>query len=421
MTLGSAFDPALPTLPVTLNSAMVAQLLEADWAAARPADLSALKVLHCQQQTSHYQPAERCVTTYSLTVAAADAAPWPLLVSVAATPTGIKHQLYFDDPQLPGLLCATDQRQMGEHFRHWLTDAGQACTVIACTITPIRYKPGSRCTLRYAVQTDRGQQVYFGKVLAQGGEQLLAVVNALYQASLLMPAWPRIPRPLAYWPAAQLVVQSAIADGAELHKLLFDQQIEPSVRHSWLYLAGKSLAALHNFTGLAGPQRTLLDDGRDLLEYYGALVSIEAGLATQFAQNVDELVTRAQLHAEGSPVASHGALRTDQFLLDQGHPVLIDLDTFCWANPARDVGNLLAYLAWKALRQPQHAAFIQQAEQTFLAGYQALRPSPEPHWLALYQAASLLKIGGRRFQSLACSEWPLIPQLLNAVRSLLAV
>ena len=93
---------------------------------------------------------------------------------------------------------------------------------------------------------------------------------------------------------------------------------------------------------------------------------------------------------------------------------MIDLDGFCWADPARDLGNFLAYLVWKAIRNPQQAAFIEAAQRLFLDGYRARRPLPDQPWLAIYQAASLLKIAGRRFRSLTVKEWPLVPRLLDA-------
>ena len=104
-------------------------------------------------------------------------------------------------------------------------------------------------------------------------------------------------------------------------------------------------------------------------------------------------------------------------MLEDNQLVLIDLDSVCWANPAHDLGNFLAYLTWKALRQPQHAAFIQFAQQEFLAGYRTLRTLPDAGWLSFYQAASILKIVGRRYSGLTYQEWPLTEQLLDkAVR-----
>jgi aminoglycoside phosphotransferase (APT) family kinase protein len=100
------------------------------------------------------------------------------------------------------------------------------------------------------------------------------------------------------------------------------------------------------------------------------------------------------------------------------HLALIDLDSVCWANPARDIGNFLAYLTWKALRQPQHAGFIRCAQREFLAGYGALRTLPDVGWLSRYQAASILKIVGRRYSGLTYQEWPLTGRLLDKAVSM---
>jgi Ser/Thr protein kinase RdoA (MazF antagonist) len=93
---------------------------------------------------------------------------------------------------------------------------------------------------------------------------------------------------------------------------------------------------------------------------------------------------------------------------------MIDLDGFCLANPARDVGNFLAYLCWKAIRQPEHATFVECAGQAFLNGYLEAGGDLDDRWLDLYQAASLLKIAGRRFRSLTFIEWPLVKHLIDA-------
>jgi Ser/Thr protein kinase RdoA (MazF antagonist) len=106
-------------------------------------------------------------------------------------------------------------------------------------------------------------------------------------------------------------------------------------------------------------------------------------------------------------------------MIEAGRLVMIDLDSFCWAAPARDIGNFLAYLRWKAIRRPAQAAFITDAERAFLAGYAAVRPLPDATWRTLYQAVSLLKIAGRRFRSLTVKEWPLVPDLLTAASATL--
>jgi hypothetical protein len=142
-------------------------------------------------------------------------------------------------------------------------------------------------------------------------------------------------------------------------------------------------------------------------------------LATRFEAVIGEITTLAGRQVEPAPVASHGAFRTDQLMIEDGRLVLIDLDSFCWANRARDIGNFLAYLSWKAIRRPQQAALIERAGRLFLDGYATVGPALDHCWLALYRAASMLKIVGRRFRSLNYKEWPMAPQLLTAAAAML--
>jgi aminoglycoside phosphotransferase (APT) family kinase protein len=110
-------------------------------------------------------------------------------------------------------------------------------------------------------------------------------------------------------------------------------------------------------------------------------------------------------------------MRTDQFLLQGDRLAMIDLDSYCWANPARDLGNFLAYLCWKAIRQPEHAQFVERAGRAFLEGYLSVQKDIDERWLSVYQAASLLKIAGRRFRSLTFLEWPLVIHLIQAAHA----
>ncbi len=82
-------------------------------------------------------------------------------------------------------------------------------------------------------------------------------------------------------------------------------------------------------------------------------------------------------------------------------------------NPARDLGNFMAYLRWKAIRKPKDADFIERVGQVFLDGYQAAGRAIDQRWLMLYTADSMLKIAGRRYRSLTAKEWHLVPRLLD--------
>lgn len=402
------FDPKLPDLPLAFDLGGVVRLFEGRWPGA--ADGSpAVTIGKCRLQDTKYQPATRCVTVYELQAARPGEQPRPTIGVVEISPAGVAHRLYDDDGRLPWLAAATDAEAMGRRFAALL-----GAPVKSCQVTPVRYKPGARCVFRYDLDTASGRQVFFGKLLREGAEQLLATISALHAASEAAPDLPRIPAPLAYWPEVHMLIQPAVAGGEELNTRAFDPAENGDVRERWLRAAGGRLAALHGLKGIDGPRRTLAEDLEELHEYVAPMAIADGALAGRYQETLDRLLALAQGRAEPAPVASHGTFRTDQFMIENGALVMIDLDSFCWSDPARDIGNFLAYLRWKAIRQPQQADFIEHVGRVFLDGYLATRPAPDQRSLALFQSASMLKVAGRRYRALTVKEWHLVPRLIEA-------
>lgn len=408
------FDPQLPDLGRALDRDWVVRRFAEQWPSDGPAPLA---VSGGRLQDTKYQPLKRCVTTYQLQLDTGSG-PAQTIGVVEVTPDGVTHRLYSDDPRLPWLQAAADPAGMAARFSELL---GAASGVeVGCAITPVRYRAGARCVFRYDLALGSQRRTLFGKLMGTGADQLMATVSALHQASRSAPALPRILPPLAYWPAVQMLVQPEVAGRAELNDLGFDPATDEADRSRWLRAAGSCLAALHGLAGIAGPPRTLADDLAELEEYIAPMEIVDAELAARYVASIGAIRRLASGRAETAPVASHGAFRTDQFMVEGERLVMIDLDGFCWSDPARDLGNYQAYLGWKRIRQPQRAALIDQAGQLVEEGYQSLRALPEPRWLAIYTSASLLKIAGRRFRSLTTKEWHLIPALLDAAAQALA-
>jgi aminoglycoside phosphotransferase (APT) family kinase protein len=213
-----------------------------------------------------------------------------------------------------------------------------------------------------------------------------------------------------------MLVQPEVAGGAELNDLAFDPAQDAELRERWLRAAGARLAGLHA-AQVAGPPRTLADDLDELREYVAPMAQVEPALAERYAAAVERIAALAGADAS-APVATHGAFRTDQYLIEDDRLVMIDLDGFCWAEPERDLGNFLAYLRWKAIRKPADATFIERAGQVFMEGYTSSAPAPDGRRLAIYEADSLLKIAGRRYRSLTVKEWHLVPRLVEAADKL---
>ena len=115
--------------------------------------------------------------------------------------------------------------------------------------------------------------------------------------------------------------------------------------------------------------------------------------------------------AEASPadadlVLSHGAFRTGQVVPTGTRLSLLDLDTVSGSDAARDAGNALAYLAWADVRGALPPGLAAALHEAFLARLRrrADRPATRES-LAWWTAAAMAKIAGRRFRSLATTEW----------------
>lgn len=401
------FDPALPQLADAFDLQAVARRFEAQWPAWNAGQAS-VQITRCRIQDTKYQPGSRSVVVYDLGFVSSDGAGQTIGV-VEVTPHGLRHRLYTSDAALPTLPAAVDADAMRARFAALLDD-----NVTHCTITPVRYKPGARCVFRYDLHMSHGPYVVFGKLLRDGGTDLATTIEQLHARTATILSLPRVLKPLVFWPDLQMLIQPAVAGGVELNARAFDMAEPLAQREAWLTATGSYLAALHTLADVAGPQRTFADDLAELRSYSAAIAQAAPEIAARFDGGVASLAARGDGLAAPRIVASHGAFRTDQFMLDNGQFVLIDLDGFCWANPGRDPGNFLAYLRWKAIRQPRQTDWIVRAGQLFCAGYAAAGAQIDEGWLALYEAASLLKIVGRRFRSLTIREWPLIPALLDA-------
>jgi hypothetical protein len=405
-------DPELPELPVAFDLAAVSRLFAERW--PRSEALSGLTSVTAHKLLdTKYEPHVSCVTTYDLEVAIQGGPPVRTIGTFELRPAQMVLRTLEQDPQLPWIVDAVDAEAMRRRFASSLPYlVGPAGA--PPQITVVRYKPGARCVLRYTFDEPSGRRVLFGKMIAADSGPLANNISALQQESSRVQDMPLIAGPVAYWPDLRMLVQRAV-EGSELHTVAFDTGVDVAARQQWMGKAGRGLAGLHSATGAGAPTRDIPEDADELDAYTAPMAQADRDLASSFAGAVESV--RANYERAGSSlVASHGAFRTDQFMIQGDELVMIDLDSFCMSHPERDIGNLLAYLTWKAMRQPQHASFIEGAPKHFLHGYAAVRSAPDESRITLYEAASLLKIAGRRFRSLTVREWPKVPQLITAAQ-----
>jgi hypothetical protein len=405
------FDDQLPYLPMAFDFDEVAKLFDRKLfghnSSQDPVGHANVKKL----QDVKYRPSQRCVTTYELMVVRPNSSPERTIGVLEFTPEGVLPRLYTADDRLPWLFQATAMNHMQRLFSE-LPGFDEQATLLE--IFPVRYTPGLRCVIRYTVQTPSGNKMFYGKSFAGNAERLMKTIIDLHQSSQENEDMPLISSPVAVWPEMEMILQAAVPNGIEFTHFIYDQHYDASVRESWLRKAGRALGVFHNNSTAPSETKTVYDDLRDLQEYTVIIGKIREDLAAKYEEVIQHINTKVGQFQEPKAVASHGTMRTDQFLLQGDRLAMIDLDSYCWANPARDLGNFLAYLCWKAIRQPEHAEFVERAGRAFLEGYLSVHEDIDERWLSVYQAASLLKIAGRRFRSLTYLEWPLIIHLVHA-------
>lgn len=397
------FDGGLPRLPVLDDRAAVAQLLAPE---------IATDDLEVRRHDTKYEPGVRCVAAFE--VRGPGARGSPRHGAVVVTHEGVTAFLLSADPGLPGLGKALDPAVVTPRLNPLVTFPGDGAS---WRVEPVRYKPGTRCVVRYETTGPDGAVVLFGKLRAGGSVRQAEIMSCLEQASRSVEDAPAVPPVVAVWPDLEMVVQPAAIQELELHELASDPATPEPVLRREFRRAGAAVAALHECAVPPAAPRTLVDDLGELRTMSAAVAMADPALGRGYTE-VTDLLERASGDPPAQPVTSHGALRTDQLRAGRDRLGLIDLDTLCRAEAARDLGNFLAYLDWKAVRRPELGGALDTIGAAFLEGYAGRGPLPSPRRLAVYRAASLVKIAGRRFRSLAAAEWPLVPALLDLARQL---
>jgi hypothetical protein len=386
-------DPSLPGLARALDTADVISRFERSW----PGPGRAPSIRACVLDRVHWSPGVECLVSYRLALAPSADHHTATIGVVTVGLDGVRHRLFDADPDLPGLSAAADPAVMSR----WLAERLGRPTECR-SVTPITYQRGSRCTLRYELADGR-DTVLYGKVLpGHKAQDLAATIAALGD--------PLVASLVGFAPESHLVVQ-VDAGGRSLRDAAAGTPSAQALDD--LRAGGRLLARLHAGSGPPAPYRSLVDDADELLKYLPASEAASPANAARLAEGIE--LVRSLADQAGATTPSHGAFRLDQVQIGAVGPVLIDLDSYCWAEPARDVGNLLAYLRWSGIRRPHARPALAKVRGAFLAGYasEAIAHLDDDR-VRTFEAASLLKIAGRRYRKLPFEDWDRAPELIDA-------
>jgi hypothetical protein len=321
-----------------------------------------------------------------------------------------------EDPALPALPRLTDPSQA----RALLEQGIRACSpayadisIQSCTIKHLRYKPGSRATVVYALEyaPEHADRKWPPIVVAKTysgskGQNAYDGMAALWASPLASGDVVTIAEPLAYLPELKVLVQGPIYEEQTLEDLLKSSVSDgtPEALGQLDEYMGKTaagLAALHHSGVSYGETISWEDELAEVREVIARL----AGMIPELADAAEPLLQHLEAVAAETPpdaaLPAHRAFRPAQVLIHQGKIGFIDFDGFGQSEPALDLSRFLRKTRALGLdaakvdpNSPVGLARLEQMEaigDAFLRAYEARVPISRRR-IALWETLDLLTL-----------------------------
>lgn len=273
---------------------------------------------------------------------------------------GLRLRVQPTDAALPALPLLTDPRQALQLLEDAIgAEAYPGIRIRSCHPEVLRYKPGSRCTVRYRLDyaddaDDAAAAGWPGTVVVkthQGdkGHNAYGGMRALWGTELADGAVVTIAEPLAYLPELRVLVQGPVPEERTLKQAVRAavgsgdaRELDRVCEH--LRRTADGLVALHRCGVRYGRTVTWWDELAEMREVLSRL----SVTVPEVAHAADPLLARAQELAReitpDPPVPAHHDFRPAQVLLAGTRTGFIDFDGFCTAEPALDLGRFRAKL-----------------------------------------------------------------------------
>lgn len=354
---------------------------------------------------------------------------------------GLVVQTFPADHGLPTLAASCDATRHGPLFPALKAAANQLCDtdwhLVSAKAEPVRYKPFSRCVVRYTLLLERAVRgrtlqrrlALFGKVYRDPAQArtIQEKMQELYTEQV-EEGQPILPRPLGTVEALGLTLNEAVhsPEGTEPGTLRTGlRALQPRfvrgcggeildvvIPAEELCVTANALARLHTSTVQpTGAPRSGAEEAKRARER-AALIAARSPAQAEAAQRLaKELATGLEALQPDDYRPAHGGFKASQLLFHSQRVFVVDFDGFSLADPALDVGYFLAYLRPSSLwyHRPGMRRWFEGSAAIFVNAYrQALhKRSIEEATIdgilqrtRLYEAAFLFKIATRRVNRL---------------------
>ncbi len=378
-------------------------------------------------------------------------------------------QAFPADDGLPKLAASFDLSREGPLFaplqdaaRTQLGDDGWQ--LIGAGVEAVRYKPASRCVVRYHLtlaqdsEQNAQQMTLYGKVYAdpRQARDVQALQQRLYDEQVARLGrvavgqalqTPMLPRPLGLLTDLGITFNEAVQPThPQKHAITGTRAMQPRIvygrggevssitiptqelRMTAVALARLLTSEVH--ANEASP-RTGAKEAKRARERAALIAGRNAEQAEETQRLAKELAARLEALQPDMYRPAHGGFKSSQLLFHSGKVFVVDFDGFCLADAALDVGYFLAYLRPSGLwyARPGMRAWFDTAAQEFISTYRQAMLDLGASQTAiegiiersrLYEAALIFKIATRRVNRLNSPRTKELSAMLQEIAACLA-
>jgi hypothetical protein len=294
----------------------------------------------------------------------------------------------FAEPEIPTLLAVLNPRELGQHL--YAIQSRQWGVLNDIQIQVLRHHRGNRCTVDITLQTSTGKHELIGKVYAEDRSDVYRAMKLISESGFGPQAEFSIPRPFAYIPELNLLLQEKVQGPLATEIFLRGNESE---RARAAQRCGRWLAHFHNRAPQSG---AAFDFSPELGEYWLRRIVERAGAqAGPLSEKAMRLLKRLQQIAttldRSKRVACHGGYCHLQIILSESRTTTFDWDGYCVASPAWDVARFIIKLEQLALKSNGPREKLNTAAEVFYETYTATSGLEVAQYLPFYKAAHRLK------------------------------
>ena len=261
-----------------------------------------------------------------------------------------------------------------------------------------------RCTFEISLDTENGWQSLIGKVHDVDRSDVVGVMRSIVDAGFGPTAEFAIPRPLTHVPSLHVLLEERV-QGTQAKEIFLDGDLNEQLATA--RRCGAWLARYH--TG--APRQSHFAEPSEFLDqirYWAQQMRSFGGpLGIKAALLLRNLETAMPTPGSFEPCAGHGSYMPEHVIICGRRTVVIDLDEFDVADPARDLAWFIVSLERLGLKKRGSLRAHDQSVDAFLDAYRASGPRDASKHLAFYKAAECLHRAVRdlRKRSPPIAEW----------------